>query len=135
MIAVTPFGFRVLKGDVVSKIFAVLNLLRGLAQQVARQSVAEKRALSALANVEKQVAERREQRLRRTLRLLGDCNLLLARAADERALLVGICRLIVDTGGYPLAWIGFAAPDAGKSVLPWRNSAMRAAAGRASPCP
>lgn len=40
------------------RIPALLKLLKGLAQQIARQSLAEKRALSTLAEVEKQVEER-----------------------------------------------------------------------------
>lgn len=40
------------------RIPAILKLLQGLAQQIARQSLAEKRALSAYVEVERQVAER-----------------------------------------------------------------------------
>ena len=40
------------------KVPAVLNLLRGLAQQIVRLSLAEKKALAVLADVEQQVAER-----------------------------------------------------------------------------
>ena len=67
---------------------------------------------------ERKQAEREQRRLNRSLRLLGDCNLALVRARDEDTLLADICRLVVDTGGYLMAWIGFAEHDADKSVRP-----------------
>ena len=101
-----------------AKVPAVLKLLRSLAQQIARQSLAERRTLLALDDVERQVAERtREQiRLKRSLRLLSDCNFSVARVKDEATLLADICRLVVETGGYLMAWIGFPEHDAAKSV-------------------
>jgi diguanylate cyclase (GGDEF)-like protein/PAS domain S-box-containing protein len=53
----------------------------------------------------------------RELRLVSACNRLLFRASDEQALLSGICRLMVEEGGYRGAWIGYAQADPGKSVL------------------
>jgi diguanylate cyclase (GGDEF)-like protein/PAS domain S-box-containing protein len=52
----------------------------------------------------------------RDLLMLSDCNRQLIRAADETALLEGICRAIVELGGYRLAWVGFAQHDAIRSV-------------------
>jgi diguanylate cyclase (GGDEF)-like protein/PAS domain S-box-containing protein len=52
----------------------------------------------------------------RNLLMLSDCNHELIRASDEAALLASICRVIVEIGGYPLAWVGFAEHDAAKSV-------------------
>jgi len=57
-------------------------------------------------------------RLNRTLRMLSRCNEALVRAGSETELLETICRQIVDSGGYPLAWVGFACHDEGKSVRP-----------------
>lgn len=51
-------------------------------------------------------AEAEQQRLQRILRLLGDSNDLLLHADQESELLPGICRLIIDKGGYLLAWVG-----------------------------
>ena len=67
---------------------------------------------------EQKRAEQEQQRLNRALRLLGDCNLAMVHAEDEAGLLADICRLVVDTGGYPMAWIGYAFADAGKTVQP-----------------
>ena len=52
----------------------------------------------------------------RMLNILSECNQAVARAREEAALLQEICRIIVDLGGYPLAWIGFAEQDAAQTV-------------------
>ena len=63
-------------------------------------------------------AEREQGHLNRALRLLSDCNLAMVHAQDEEKLLAGICRLVVNSGGYLMAWIGYAENDAKKSVRP-----------------
>ncbi len=67
---------------------------------------------------ERHQAEEEQQRLTRALRLLGDCNMCLAQADDEQALLTDICQLLVDRGRYRMAWIGFVEHDADKSIRP-----------------
>ena len=57
-------------------------------------------------------------RLNRALRLLGDCNQVVVRADTESQLLNEICRLVVESGGYLMAWVGFGEHDAAKSVRP-----------------
>ena len=52
----------------------------------------------------------------RTLKMLSECNLSMTRAEDEDALLQEICRIIHETGGYKLAWIGYAEHDKEKTV-------------------
>jgi PAS domain S-box-containing protein len=42
----------------------------------------------------------------------------LIRATDEMALLNEVCRIIVEVGGYRMAWVGYAENDAHKSVRP-----------------
>jgi signal transduction histidine kinase/CheY-like chemotaxis protein len=61
-------------------------------------------------------AEDRLQRINRTLRVLSMCNLALAKTQDEHDYLGQVCRAIVDAGGYPMSWIGYAEDDAGKTV-------------------
>ncbi|MBS1144059.1 MAG: multi-sensor hybrid histidine kinase [Proteobacteria bacterium] len=67
-------------------------------------------------------AEMEEHRLNRALRLLSDSNLMLAHANDESTLLNELCRLVVDKGGYLMAWVGMAEQDDEKSVLPVAQS-------------
>lgn len=66
---------------------------------------------------ERKEAEREQQRLNRALRLLGYCNAALAHAESE-AQLGDICKLIVEVGGYRMAWVGYAEHDREKTVRP-----------------
>ena len=61
-------------------------------------------------------AEEQLQRLNRTLRVLSTCNLALVNAQDESAYMADVCRAVVESGGYLMAWIGLAERDAGKTV-------------------
>ena len=54
----------------------------------------------------------------RALRMLSACNLALVRAEDEDDLFRELCRIIVETGGFRMAWVGLALPDETKSVRP-----------------
>ena len=65
-----------------------------------------------------------EQDLKRTnraLRTLGQGNAVVVRSASERELLNDMCHVIVDEGGYRMAWIGEVQRDAGSTVrfLAW----------------
>jgi len=51
------------------------------------------------------------QRLNRTYRVLSDHNHSLARASNEQGLLDAFCRILVQTGGYRFAWVGYALHD------------------------
>jgi diguanylate cyclase (GGDEF)-like protein/PAS domain S-box-containing protein len=52
----------------------------------------------------------------RTLQVLSNCNQALVRAASQQDLMDELCRILVDEGGYPLAWIGFAEHGEGLPV-------------------
>jgi PAS domain S-box-containing protein len=87
--------------------------------------VADRTAELARANerLEQEIAQRRqaEEDLRqanRLLTVLSECNQAIVRATDEPALLQQICRVIVDLGGYPLAWVAFAEPGEAQVVRP-----------------
>ena len=54
----------------------------------------------------------------RALKMLSECNHALVRAANEEDLLHEICQIIVDKGGYRLAWVGIAITDEKKTVVP-----------------
>jgi diguanylate cyclase (GGDEF)-like protein/PAS domain S-box-containing protein len=54
----------------------------------------------------------------RALRLLISCNRALFHATDESELLSEVCRLVVETGGYLMAWVGYARKDEARSVEP-----------------
>ncbi len=74
-----------------------------------------------VAALEAEVAERRlaEESLSRKMRalsMIGDCHLTLIHASEEKELVRDICRVIVEKGGYRLAWVGYAQDDEGKTV-------------------
>ncbi|MBI3564022.1 MAG: PAS domain S-box protein [Elusimicrobia bacterium] len=52
----------------------------------------------------------------RSLRTLSLCNEALVRAKEEHELLERICRIVVEQGGYPLAWVGYRVDDEAKTV-------------------
>lgn len=63
-------------------------------------------------------AEMELRRVNRALKVLGESGQAMARATDEKEFLAEVSRMIVDVGGYRLAWIGFAHDDEKKSVRP-----------------
>ena len=69
--------------------------------------------------------KRSEEALRKTTRALKTligCNEAVVRAKDENDLLNSVCKIIVDAGGYRLAWIGFAEDDELKTIRPVAQS-------------
>jgi PAS domain S-box-containing protein len=64
------------------------------------------------------IAQNELLRLNRAMKTISECNEVLVRASDEQILLHKICRLIVDTGGYRMAWVGTAEHDDEKTVVP-----------------
>jgi PAS domain S-box-containing protein len=54
----------------------------------------------------------------RAYKTVSGCNQALIRAKDEMAFLQEICRVIIDAGGYLMAWIGYAHDDTGKTIQP-----------------
>lgn len=71
-------------------------------------------------DVTDQVGYARElERVTRILQTLSRCNSALVHARDETRLLSDICRHIVRTGGYRMAWVGLVEQDAaGRRVRP-----------------
>jgi PAS domain S-box-containing protein len=52
----------------------------------------------------------------RALKAITECRQALIRATNEIELLNEVCRIIVEVGGYRMAWVGYAEEDACKSV-------------------
>ena len=61
-------------------------------------------------------AEKNLHPTERALRTLSNCNQALVRATNEPALLQNICRVLIEQGGYRMAWVAFAENDENKSV-------------------
>ena len=73
---------------------------------VSRDMTAQRRAAEATRTAE------------RALRVLSAVNRAVVRASEESELVHEVCQLLVTTGGYRLAWVGYAEDDAGRSVRP-----------------
>lgn len=75
-------------------------------------------SLSQTQEAEKSAVEsaKRIVRANRALRTLSNCNQAVVRASTEAELLNGICRVIVEDGGYRLAWVGFVEHDNDKKI-------------------
>ena len=58
------------------------------------------------------------KKLNRALQTISNCNHALLHASNEMELLSEICRIVVDIGGYRMAWVGYAEDDEVKSVRP-----------------
>ncbi|MDZ7959102.1 MAG: response regulator [Aulosira sp. DedQUE10] len=58
------------------------------------------------------------RRVNRTLQALTNCSQVLVRTKDELDLLQKICQMIVEVGGYRLAWVGLAEHDAQSTISP-----------------
>ncbi|WJW74385.1 GAF domain-containing protein [Thiohalobacter sp. IOR34] len=67
---------------------------------------------------ERRHTERSLRRLNRALRVLSEANQVLVRANSEEELFAEICRIIVEVGGYRMAWVGMAEQNGAKEVRP-----------------
>ena len=54
----------------------------------------------------------------RVIQALSECNHAVIHIEDEVELLRSICRIVVDVGGYRMAWVGYAEDDPDKTVTP-----------------
>lgn len=83
----------------------------------------EKTLFNALAKrlsniMERRITERALNRANHALRMISQLNQSLIRIHNEAQLFQEACRIIVEIGGYRMAWIGIAEHDAIKSVRP-----------------
>jgi PAS domain S-box-containing protein len=62
---------------------------------------------------------RQRQRIMRAYRVISECNKVLTRSRDEQDLAQEICNLLVKSGNYSLAWVGYAQEDGQRSVRPF----------------
>jgi HD-GYP domain-containing protein (c-di-GMP phosphodiesterase class II)/PAS domain-containing protein len=74
--------------------------------------------VSVIDITERKKAAEKLRRVNRTLKTLSATNQLLVRSSEESELLNKTCQILVGTGGYCLAWVGFAEQDPKKTVRP-----------------
>jgi PAS domain S-box-containing protein len=72
-----------------------------------------------IRHIEKrQRAEQALRRVNRALSVLSECNQVLVHTEKEIEFLQKMCEIIVNTGEYRMAWIGFAEQDQARSIRP-----------------
>jgi PAS domain S-box-containing protein len=94
-----------------------LSLLRSMAASAA--IAIENARLYEKAQQELSERKRVEAKLRKVnqvLRTLGECHETLVHAQEESELLDGVCRSLVEFGGYCMAWVGLAEHDQERTV-------------------
>jgi PAS domain S-box-containing protein len=74
---------------------------------------------------QRRAAEAEMRRMARGLKVLSESGRALQRAADEAALLDDVCRIVVELGGYRLAWVGMADSDPARSIRPVAQAGYR----------
>ena len=67
---------------------------------------------------ERRQSEKKSQRRSRILKTMAGGNQAMVRATSEDELFQAMCRVIVETGGYRMAWIGQVERDEEKSIRP-----------------
>jgi len=77
----------------------------------------------AYINIQEEVRVRKRaeellSKINLELTMLSDCIHSVVRATDEQQLIEDVCRIIIDVGGYEMAWVGFAEQNAEKNVRP-----------------
>ena len=63
-------------------------------------------------------ADKSLQRVNRALQTISAANECLVTARNDKAFLNEICRIIVEIGGYRMAWVGYPGQDQRKTVIP-----------------
>ena len=101
---------------------AILGLLLAIAylmlsyQNRLARTVRERTADLSRELAERERTERALARVNRALWTVSECHEAMIRADNETALLREVCRLLIDTARYRLAWVGIAQDDPEHSV-------------------
>ncbi len=85
--------------------------------------VSEEGTVSSILSISREITDfkRGEQKLRRVHRALvslSSCGRAITHAQSEDELLNNVCRVIVERGGYRLAWVGYPESDEDKKIRP-----------------
>jgi PAS domain S-box-containing protein len=82
------------------------------------QELAQANAALCVEVAERKKAETELRRVNKALRILSECNQIVARSPNEDHLLGSICHVAVEFGGYGMVWIGEARHDRQQTVHP-----------------
>jgi diguanylate cyclase (GGDEF)-like protein/PAS domain S-box-containing protein len=84
-----------------------------------RTSTGERYLIQVIEDIsERKRTEERLARLTHARGVMAECNHVLVHATDESGMLENMCRIVVDSGGYKMAWVGLATGDPKRPVYP-----------------
>ena len=117
---------RAIEGEVLSQVEFRHRLKSGSLVDVSLSAAplrdASGRKVGTIAVIDditrRKAADRELARLNRALRVLIECGQAVMRAATEDELLRSVCSILVEVGGYRLAWVGYAENDDARTVRP-----------------
>ena len=66
----------------------------------------------------RKLAEANLMRLARARHVMAECSHVLVHTTDETRMLEDMCRIVVESGGYKMAWVGLATGDEMRPVFP-----------------
>ncbi|MFN2188225.1 MAG: GAF domain-containing protein, partial [Candidatus Promineifilaceae bacterium] len=114
----TLFGYRVFGIRLVAGLGGIVLVILGAMMwtRTLRRIVKQRTSQLHQELIERQRAEIDLDRLNRELHMLGDISQAMIHITDESKLLNEACRIVVEVGGYHLAWIGFVEHDEEKAL-------------------
>lgn len=84
-----------------------------------RAATGERYLIQVIEDItERKRTEQRLARLTRARRVMAECGHVLVHARDEAAMLADMCRIVVESGGYKMAWVGLVTGDPKRPVYP-----------------
>ena len=92
----------------------------GTSTDIQERRLAQAALQQANERLEREVHQRTEDLLllSRTLQMINACQQAIIHSASETQLLESVCRLILEVGGFRMAWVGMAEHDRRKTVRP-----------------
>ena len=83
-----------------------------------RDEIENRKRVEEQLNRSQQELDLKVSQRTQALRMVGECNQLIAKAEQEENLLMDVCQVCVTTGGYLFAWVGLVIEDEAKTILP-----------------
>lgn len=115
--ATTDLEYRIVRPD------GEVRWIRDRSYPVLNEAGAVERIVGIARDVTgRKRADRELARTNRALQMLSRCNQALTRIDDEAELLLQVCQLAVEVGGYRMAWVGYAQDDADRTIKPMAHA-------------
>lgn len=96
-----------------------VKYVRGMCETQFSEDGQALRSVGTVQNVtEQHFIEQALNRSNRALKAISSCNSVLVHSTDESKLLNNMCRVIIEEGGYRLAWIGMVEDGEEKAIRP-----------------